>query len=308
MRFLLSLMALSLLSASASAQTKVEVLLDWFINPDHAPLIIAQQRGYFDEAGLEVTMIEPADPSAPPKLLAAGQGDFAISYQPQMYFQREAGLPLRAVAVVVDQPLNSLVVLADGPVKSIADLKGANIGYSVGGFETAVAGAMLGTAGLSADDVTLININFALTQSLLTKRVDAVIGAFRNFELNQLQLNKSEGLAFFPEDYGVPTYDELVVLARESDVSSETTAAFVAALSKAAADLKADPEGTWTDYTSYREGLDTELNVRAWKDTIPLLAADPTALSAEKYEAFGAFMEANGLIKKALPADQYIAQ
>ena len=57
----------------AHAQEKISVLLDWFVNPDHAALIVAQERGMFAEAGLEVELIAPADPSAPPRLVAAGE-------------------------------------------------------------------------------------------------------------------------------------------------------------------------------------------------------------------------------------------
>ena len=78
-------MALSIMPASSAE--KLTVYLDWFVNPDHAPLVIAETQGYFKDAGLEVELIPPSDPSAPPRLIAAGQGDIAISYQPQLHVQ-----------------------------------------------------------------------------------------------------------------------------------------------------------------------------------------------------------------------------
>ena len=158
------------------------VLLDWFVNPDHAALIIAYQRGYYKQAGLDVELIEPADPNDPPLLLAAKKGRVAISYQPQLYLMRQQDLPLRAVAVLVDQPLNSLVVLdkqgAKGDITDIAQLKGKTIGYSVGGFETAVLGQMLASAQLSLKDVRLVNINFALTPALILVKSMLLLGLF----------------------------------------------------------------------------------------------------------------------------------
>ena len=106
------------------AQDKLTVLLDWFVNPDHAPLIVAQEKGFFKAAGLEVKLIAPADPSLPPKLVAAGKADLAVSYQPQLHVQVGQGLPLIRIGTLVSTPLNSLVVLRDGPIKKIADLKG----------------------------------------------------------------------------------------------------------------------------------------------------------------------------------------
>jgi putative hydroxymethylpyrimidine transport system substrate-binding protein len=205
------LLALALLAASpAAAAERLTVLLDWFVNPDHAPLIVAQEKGYFADAGLEVEMIAPADPNDPPKLVAAGRADIAISYQPQLHIQVNEGLPLVRFGTLVATPLNSLVVLEGAGIESVADLAGKTVGYSVGGFEDALLGAMLAEHGLELADVELVNVQFALTPALLSGQVDGVIGAFRNFELNQLEIEGSAGIAFYPEEEGVPPYDELI--------------------------------------------------------------------------------------------------
>ena len=130
----------------------------------------------------------PADPSAPPKLVAAGQAEIAVSYQPQLHIQVASGLPLVRFATLVATPLNALVVLEDSPIRSIADLAGRKVGFSVGGFEDALLRAMLAGHGLSLDSVTLINVNFSLSPALISGQVDAVIGAFRNFELAQMDI------------------------------------------------------------------------------------------------------------------------
>lgn len=136
-----------------------------------------------------------------------------MSYQPQLHLHAAEGLPLVRIGTLVATPLNSLVVLRDGPIETIADLKGRKIGFSVGGFEDALLGAMLARHGLSLADVTLVNVNFSLSPALIAGQVDAVIGAFRNFELNQMDIVKHPGRAFFPEEEGVPAYDELIVVA-----------------------------------------------------------------------------------------------
>ena len=111
---------------SAMAKDKITVLLDWFVNPDHAPLFVALEKGYFADHGLEVEMIAPSNPNDPPKLVAAGKTDIAVSYQHQHQMQIDQGLPLVRIATLIATPLNSLVVLADGPIKTLADLKGKN--------------------------------------------------------------------------------------------------------------------------------------------------------------------------------------
>ena len=159
-------------------------------------------------------LVAPADPNDPPKLVAAGQADIAVSYQPQLHLQVAEGLPLVRIGTLVATPLNCLVVLADGPVRRIEDLKGRKVGYSIAGIEEALLAAMLEQHGLKLEDVELVNVNFSLSPSLLAGQVDAVIGAFRNFELSQMDLAGHPGRAFFPEEEGVPAYDELIFEAR----------------------------------------------------------------------------------------------
>ena len=206
---LIAALALASIALPAAAQDKVRVLLDWFVNPDHAALVIAKQRGFFTKHGLDVELIAPADPNAPPKLVAAGQAEYAVSYQPTLQMLAAEGLPLVRSACWSPSRSTALVALEDGPVKTIADFKGRKIGYSIAGFEEALLGAILEKAGLTLKDVTLINVNFALTTALMSKQVDGVIGAFRNFELNDLALHKAKGRLWPVEKNGVPTYDEL---------------------------------------------------------------------------------------------------
>ena len=122
MKRLLFALALMFIAGPASAADKLTVMLDWFINPDHGPLYVALERGEFEKRGLDVELIPPADPNDPPKLVAAGRADLAISYQPQLHLQVAAGLPLMRVGTLVATPLSALVVLADSPIKSISDL------------------------------------------------------------------------------------------------------------------------------------------------------------------------------------------
>ncbi|MDX5362456.1 MAG: ABC transporter substrate-binding protein [Alphaproteobacteria bacterium] len=290
---------------AARAAEPMTVLLDWFVNPDHAPLIVAEQRGYFAEEGLDVTLIEPADPNDPPKLLAAGQGDVAVSYQPQLHIFADRGLPVVRIGTLVATPLTSLVALKDGPVQAVTDLKGKKVGFSVGGFEDAVLGAMLETHGLTLGDVELVNVNFSLSPALLARQVDAVIGAYRNFELNQLEIEGSEGIAFFPEEHGVPPYDELIYLARKGGEDDPRLKAFLRAVQKGVIFTINHPDAAFADFVAWRPSLDDELNRRAWVDTLPRFALRPAALDRGRYDAFHAFLKARGIVTKEVPVDEY---
>ena len=290
---------------TAVAGEKFVVLLDWFTNPDHAPLYVAQGLGYFTDAGLDVELIAPADPNDPPKLVAAGQADIAISYQPQLHVQVAEGLPLVRVGTLVATPLNSLVVMADGPIQSIADLKGKTVGFSVGGFEDALLRAMLARYGLTLDDITLVNVNFSLSPALVTGRVDAVIGAFRNFELNQMDIVGKPGRAFYVEEEGVPVYDELIFIAHRDRLDDPRLRAFIDAIEAATLYLVNHPDAAWKLFIEGRAELDDDLNRRAWRDTLPRFALRPAAYDAARYERFAEFLKDQGLIEEALPAEAY---
>lgn len=295
-------------SMPVRAADKLTVYLDWFVNPDHAPLVIAQTQGFFAASGLEVELIAPSDPSAPPRLIAAGQGDIAISYQPQLHVQVSEGLPLVRIGTIAETPLNALVVLKDGPIKSIGDLKGKKVGFSVGGFEDALLAAMLKKHGLALTDVELININFALSPSLITGAVDAVIGAFRNFELNQLEIEQRPGLAFYPEENGVPVYDELIFIAKSDRIDDERFKPFLDAIEQATLWLTNHPEDALKQFLEAYPDLDNELNRRAWVDTLPRFAKRPVALDRGRYQRFAKFMKDAGLIKDIPAVETYAVE
>lgn len=307
-RGLIALAATVLLSGAPARAEPLTVLLDWFVNPDHAPLIVAQDRGFFAEVGLEVELIEPADPNDPPKLVAAGQAPLAVTYQPMLHLQAEAGLPLARIATLIATPLNSLVSLADGPVQAMSDLKGRRVGYSIGGMQETLLRRMLENSGLELDDVELINVNFALSPALLTGRVDAVIGAFRNFELNQLELEGQAGRAFYPEEEGVPAYDELIIVANSNALDDPRLPAFLEALERGVQYLINHPEESWEIFVAYDEGLDDDLNRRAWWDTLPRFALRPGAADIGRYERFARFLEESGVVEALPPVTDYVTE
>jgi len=309
MRFRSLALALAVMAAAcapAIAQEKLTVLLDWFINPDHAPLIVAKEAGFFAKAGLDVSFVEPADPSTPPRLVAAGQGDIALTYQPNLYLQVKEGLPVVRIGTLVATPLNSLVVLADGPVKTIADLKGRTVGYSIAGFEQALLSTMLESAGLKLAEVKLVDINFALTPALLSGKVDAVIGAYRNFELIEMKLAGKAGQAFFPEEHGVPAYDELIYITAQDKAKDPRMAKFLGAVEDATVYLLNHPDESWQLFVKANPKLDDALNREAWGATLARFAASPAARDASRYARFAEYMKGRGLIDRIEPVERYI--
>lgn len=292
------------LALPAQAQDRLTLLLDWFVNPDHGPIIIAQEKGYFREAGLEVEVVAPADPTEPPKLVAAGKADLAVSYQPQLHLQVHEGLPLVRVGTLVATPLTCLMVDAAGPVQGMADLKGRKVGYSVSGVQDAIIAAMLRSAGLGIADVDMVNVNWSLTPALMTGQVDAVIGAFRNFELTQMRLAGGEGRCLYPEEWGVPAYDELIFVANPERMDAGVILRFLGAVERGTHYIVNHPDEAYAIFAATSADLGDELNRQAWADTLPRFAHSPAGLDHGRYARFETFLLEAGMIDTALPVSR----
>ncbi len=312
-RIFLSLLLAGLLLLSgglniANASEKITVVLDWFVNPNHGPLYVALEKGFFSERGLDVEFHVPSNPNDPPKFAAAKKAEIAVSYQPQHHLHFDQGLPLVRIATLVATPLNTLVVLADSDIKSPMDLKGKTVGYSISGFETVLLKVMLERQGLSLNDIKLVNVNFSLSPSLLAGATDAVIGAYRNFELNQMAIEGRPGRAFYVEEHGIPFYDELVLVAHRDYVQDPKLRKFVDALEEGVQFLVNHPEEGWKLFIRGRKDLDNKLNRLAWRDTLPRFALRPGALDRARYQRFAEFLKKHGMIKEVPALETYAVE
>ena len=293
------------LASPVLAADKLTVILDWFVNPDHAPLVIAKEGGFFAKEGLDVDIIAPAESTSPPKLVAAGKADIAVYYQPDLMLLRKEGLPLIRFGTLIETPLNCLIALQDGPIKTLADLKGHKIGVSEASMEGATLDTILGAGGLTTKDVTLVNVNYNLVTSLMSGQVDAVIDGYRNFELIQLGIEGHPAIAFYPEEHGEPPYDELIYVANESMRSDPRLVRFIDAVQQATIFLTNHPDDALAMFVKAYPDLDDKLNRAAWAATLPRLAKRPGALDVVAYQRFAEFMKSEGLIDTVPPVDSY---
>lgn len=307
MKKLIAILILPLFCATQSihAADKFTVLLDWYVNPDHGPLFVAEDQGFFSEAGLDVELIAPANPNDPPKLVAAKKGDVAISYQPQLHLQVDQGLPLTRIGTLVATPLNCIVVLDDSDIHEISDLKGKKVGYSVAGFEDVLLASVLEANDLDIDDVELVNVNFSLSPAVMSGQVDAVIGAYRNFELNQMDLHGRPGRAFYLEEEGIPAYDELIVVTHTDHVYDPRMRKFIDALERGVQFMINHQNEAWQSFIRHDVSLDDELNRRAWRDTLPRFSLRPGALDRARYERFADFLMARDMIAEKPELGRY---
>lgn len=299
-----SLLGLGMLLTTPAFAEKMTLILDWHINPDHAAIDVAQQIGAFRQQGLDLTVIAPSDPALPPRLVAAKQADLAVTYQPQLYFFADQQLGLVRIATLIDSPLNSLITL-DRSITSPAGLLGKKIGYSVSGIEQETLATMLQQSPADKRPVTLVNVNFQLTSALMAGQVDAVIGGYRNIEAVELKLQGRTPVVFNVEDYGVPAYDELIIVANRATLDRQKIKKFVTALQQGTDYLLAHPEQSWKNFATRHPELNNDINHQTWQATLPYLARHPARLDRARYQQYEQFLLTHHLINGPHPIDDY---
>ncbi|HYN52170.1 MAG TPA: ABC transporter substrate-binding protein [Thermoleophilaceae bacterium] len=290
-----------------SGSKGIQLMLDYFPNADHAGIYAAQAAGHFKQAGLDVTIRQPPDPAAPIKQVAAGRVDLAISYEPEVLRARDLGLNVVSVAAIVQKPLTSIISLPEGKVRTPADLRGKTVGTAGIDYQSAYLRTILSDARVPEDSVKERNVGFAFSPALITGKIDAALGAFWNYEGTELRLRGKRPRIIRVEDAGVPTYNELVLVANEDSLERDASKirAFIGAVSRGTRDLRADPDDAIDGLLEANPDLDPELQRAVVKVTLPLFfppAGQPFGWqSPTEWDAFSAWMEDNDLLEN--PAD-----
>lgn len=304
---LITLLTIGLTALQPLGTPDVRIMLDFIPNPNHVPLYVADQQGYFAEEGISVAITRPSDASDPAKLCAARAVDLALTPQMNLLIAQGAGLPLIAVGALIDGALGGLLALADRGVTSLGDLAGATIGYSLAPLEPVLWRTMLASAGVDPDNTRMIYVRMNTRAALLTGRVDA-IGAFRNFEMISVEL-EGHDVVFFPqEDYGVPNPYELVIIAHPEFVEEEPeiTRAFLRALSRGISFTLESPEEAFALFTQRIPELGEELGRRSLEATLPLYAVDARHDDPERWTDMLHYLIEHALVPPTLaPEDLY---
>jgi putative hydroxymethylpyrimidine transport system substrate-binding protein len=258
-------------TGTANNPQQLTLMLDWFPNADHAGIYQALAEGDFTRAGLDVHVQIPSDPAAPLKLLAAGKVDIAISYEPEVLLARDQGLALVSVAAIVQQPLTSIVSLGSKHITSAADLRGKRIGDAGIAYQHAYLTTILARAGVPASSVQEINVGANLVPAMLSRRVDATLGAFWNYEAIQLAMLRKHPNVIHMEHVGVPTYDELVVVVRKDTIVNrpDVVRRFVQALARGYEAVRRSPQAAVANLVHASPGLDPKLQLASVRATLP---------------------------------------
>jgi putative hydroxymethylpyrimidine transport system substrate-binding protein len=295
-------------STGPAKREAVRLMLDYFPNADHAGIYAAQGTGAFGRAGLDVAIQAPSDPSAPLKLLAAGRVDLAISYEPELLLARDRGQKLVAVGALVQKPLTSVISIGRRAISDPKQLAGKTVGTAGIPYQSAYLKAILGRAGVDPAQVKEVNVGFNLVPAMLSGKVDATLGAYWNYEAIQLAQQRKRPKVIRMETAGVPNYNELVVVARQSDLDAETGGAkvrrFMRALTQGMNALRKDPSSGIDPLLRANRDLDRRLQEASVKATMPVFfpagRSEPFGfMDPAQWSAYGDWMARNRLLRKA---------
>lgn len=290
------LFGLCLLSNITFAHKPLILVLDWFINPNHAPLFVAEQEGFFAQQGITLKIIPPADLYAGEKMVATNKADIALTYQPTFTYKITKGLPLIRFATLIDSPLNCLTVLQQGPIHQLKDLKGKRLGYIPDSNTCITLNTILKHTGLNNNEVKLLSAAFNLRQALLSGKIDGFTGGMRNFETVAMELAGKPARFFYPEQHGLPPYDELIFVTHKNKINNPALKKFVVALHQGVIHLRKNPQTSWQKFAKNHPELNNTLNQKVWFLTLPYFAKNPAKLDRTQYQNLTTFLWQEKLI------------
>lgn len=252
---------------------QLSVAMDWYPNPDHAGFLVAEQKGYFKDAGLDVSLNSPTDPSMPIKMVAAGQADLALSYEPEVLLARQQGLDVISVAAVIDRPLTSMIWLKKSKIKRVRDLKGKTVSTAGIPYQDAYLKTILERAGLTVNDVKKVGVGQGLLPSIISGRARATLGPFWNIEGVELKMSGQNPVINPVDKLGVPPYSEMVLVAKESRVKEDPDPLrlFIAALARGTGEAVARPNEATGIVLAANQALKPAVTAAQMKATLPLL-------------------------------------
>lgn len=291
----------------------VSVMLDWFLSPQHAAILLAKERGFFRRQGLEVQWQSPGDPSLPTKLLAAGEVDLALGRQSLLHLSAHQGAPLTRIATLIETPLNAVITTAEhvsnNPTQN--DLEGLgklHFGFTTREGEQLVIPGLVPSVITQSEEGALTpeSLHFDAARAFTEQQVQAVADGFYHTLPAQLATEGMEAKIISFETLSIPRHDGLIVMANSQSLNkrADTWMGFVIALEDATHWMINNPNLAWEALITAYPVLDNSINANAWEDLLRRTALSPAALDIRRYRAYEAFLYQRGMSDAPLKVEQ----
>lgn len=298
-------------------QREMTITLDGYSGPENVGVLMADWEDYFDEAGLDLTIYSPNEPSRPVEYTDDETVDVGISREPEVTLAQSKGVPVVAIGSLVSGPTASMIWLGKSQIEDVSDLKGRTVATGGLPVQEELLESVLANAGLSLSDVTVEDARYDMVPALAKGRVDAIFGASWNLEGIQLEEMGLDPVVTKVQDLGVPDYDEYVVIARRDRLKKEPQLFrdFMAAVSRGTATATENPdlafevvnEDVESDYRVSPKAREPQVEA-----TRPLLS-EGSEMDPAQAENLVDWMHDEGMIRKKIPVsalltDAYLPQ
>ncbi|MGP9767950.1 ABC transporter substrate-binding protein [Halomonas sp. AOP13-D3-9] len=286
---------------------RVTLMLDWYLSPQHAALVIAKERGLYAAQGLEVDIQSPADPSIAIKLLTAGEVDLALTRQPLLHLQVHNGAHITRIATLIETSLTAVIVTGEEQAETDSTLAGLHYGYTTGEGRDLSIPRLLPRSVQQTDDFTPpVNLHFDPIRAIREGQIDAVADGFYHYLPQQLATEGINTHVIRFDELDIPRNDGLVVLANSDTLArrADTWSRFVLALEQASHWIIDNPDAAWDLLVRAHPVLDNDINANAWEDILRRMALSPAALDSRRYAGFETFLQQAGIIEDTLPVSR----
>lgn len=295
-------------SQSNDELEKVKLVLDWTPNTNHTGLYVAQDKGYFEEEGLDVEIIMPGEATAE-NLVASGQADFGISYQEGVTLARTQDIPLVSVAAIIQHNTSGFASLKEQNITSPKDFEGKTYGGWGSPIEAAVIESLMKQENADIDEVEIINVGNTDFFTALEQNIDffwiyygwtGIEAEIRDIPINMIYLTDySEKL-----DYYTP-----VIITNEDHIGDnpEMVRKFLAAVTKGYTFAIENPAEAADILIEAVPELDAELVKKSQEWLSPKYQDDASRWGEQKlevWENYANWLYENNLMDKQLDAEK----
>lgn len=295
-------------SADEAAELKkVTVILDYVPNTNHTGMYVALDKGYYEEEGLEVEIIEPTD-GATATLVAQGKGTFGVSYQEDVTIALTSKdpLPVKAIATLVQHNTSGFVSLADSGIESPADFEDKTYAGWGGPGESAVLEACMTQSGTDFSKLNMVISDGSGFEALgkscdlmwFFEGWDCIMADMNGYELNYMECRELDERL----DYYTPI---LIAGDKVLEEDPEMVSAFLRATEKGYQDAIADPDAAAEILYTHAPEYDLEM-LKLSQEYLAGKYMEDTEnwgeMKDEVWDNYSAFLVEYGVIEEAIPA------
>ncbi|KAK1999102.1 NMT1-domain-containing protein [Colletotrichum falcatum] len=264
---------------------KITFLTNWHATPYHAPLYLAQAKGYFKDEGIKVALLEPNDPSDVTEIIGTGKVDLGFKAMIHTLAAKARDFPVLSIGSLLDEPFTGVVYLKDsGITTDFRSLKGKRIGY-VGEFGKIQIDELTSHYGMTPDEYTAVRCGMNVTRAITEGTIDAGIGlenvqmveleewlAARGRPRTDVRMLRIDELA----ELGCCCFCSILYIGNEAFVAEnpEKVRAFMRAVKRATDDVLERPEEAWREYVAFKPAMGSGLNRRIFERSFAYFSRD----------------------------------